>query len=61
MRHLIITYGRGAILLLMIAESPCTPVPSEVAMLLGGALAAGAVTGAHPNLVAVIAQAPSAT
>ena len=39
----------------MFAESACIPVPSEVTMLLAGALAAGAVPGAHLNLVAVIA------
>ncbi|GAB2451888.1 DedA family protein [Nocardia tengchongensis] len=55
MQHLIVTYGVSAILLLMVAESACIPIPSEVTMLLGGALAAGAVSGAHPNLIAVIA------
>lgn len=55
MQHLIVSYGLAAILLLMIAESACIPVPSEVTMLLGGALAAGAVSGPHPNLIAVIA------
>ncbi|MFF3570949.1 DedA family protein [Nocardia jiangxiensis] len=55
MQHLILSYGLAAILLLMAAESACIPIPSEVTMLLGGALAAGAVSGPHPNLVAVIA------
>ncbi|MFI1920302.1 DedA family protein [Nocardia sp. NPDC020380] len=55
MQHLIVTYGLIAILLLMAAESACIPIPSEVTMLLGGALAAGAVSGPHPNLIAVIA------
>jgi len=55
MQHLIVTYGLTAILLLMVAESACIPIPSEVTMLLGGAMAAGAVSGPHPNLVAVIA------
>ncbi|MCC3313802.1 DedA family protein [Nocardia africana] len=54
MQHLILTYGLVAIVVLMAAESACIPIPSEVTMLLGGALAAGAVGGAHPNLVAVI-------
>ncbi|WP_067676765.1 DedA family protein [Nocardia miyunensis] len=54
MQHLILTYGLTAILLLMAAESACIPIPSEVTMLLGGALAAGAVSGPHPNLIAVI-------
>ncbi|MGW5112830.1 DedA family protein [Nocardia sp. NPDC004123] len=55
MQHLILTYGLTAILLLMAAESACIPIPSEITMLLGGALAAGAVSGPHPNLIAVIA------
>ncbi|MBY8862256.1 DedA family protein [Nocardia sp. CA2R105] len=55
MQHLILTYGLTAIVLLMAAESACIPIPSEVTMLLGGALAAGAVSGPHPNLIAVIA------
>src|ERR1700743_2076108 len=38
----------------MLAESACIPVPSEVIMLFGGALAAGAVPGAHPSLVGII-------
>lgn len=54
MQHLILTYGLVAIVVLMAAESACVPIPSELTMLLGGALAAGAVGGAHPNLVAVI-------
>lgn len=55
MQQLILTYGLAAVFVLMVAESACIPVPSEVTMLLGGALAGGAVAGAHPNLVAVIA------
>lgn len=43
-------YGYLAIFLLMLAESACIPVPSEVTMLLGGAMAGGAVAGAHLNL-----------
>ena len=35
---------------LPLAESACIPVPSEVIMMFGGALAAGAVPGAHPAL-----------
>jgi len=54
-QHLILTYGLTAILLLMAAESACIPIPSELTMLLGGALAAGAVSGPHPSLIAVIA------
>jgi len=54
MQHLIATYGYLAIFLLMVLESACIPVPSELVMTFGGALAAGAVPGTHLNLVAVI-------
>ena len=55
MQHLIATYGYVAVFLLMVAESACIPVPSELIMTFGGALAAGAVPGTTLNLVAVIA------
>jgi membrane protein DedA with SNARE-associated domain len=42
------------VFLLMLAESACIPVPSEVIMLLGGALASGAVAGASPSLAGII-------
>src|ERR1039457_1186132 len=45
MQHLIATYGYLAIFLLMLLESACIPVPSELIMTFGGALAAGAVPG----------------
>src|SRR5579883_270477 len=48
-------YGYLAIFLLMLAEAACIPVPSELIMLFGGALAAGAVAGTHLDLAAVIA------
>src|SRR5216683_7049756 len=54
MQHLIASYGYLAIFLLMVAESACIPVPSELTMTFGGALAAGAVAGTHLNLVLVI-------
>jgi membrane protein DedA with SNARE-associated domain len=54
-QHFIATYSYLAVFLLMLAESACIPVPSELTMLFGGALAAGAVAGAHPNLVGIIA------
>jgi membrane protein DedA with SNARE-associated domain len=54
-QHFIGSYGYLAIFLLMIAESACIPVPSELTMPLGGALAAGAVAGVHLSLVPVIA------
>jgi membrane protein DedA with SNARE-associated domain len=53
-QHFITQYGYLAVFLLMLAESACIPVPSEVIMLLGGALAAGAVPGAHPSLLGII-------
>jgi membrane protein DedA with SNARE-associated domain len=53
-QHFIIQYGYLAVFVLMLAESACIPVPSEVIMLLGGALAAGAVPGAHPSLAGVV-------
>jgi membrane protein DedA with SNARE-associated domain len=53
-QHFIATYGVAAVFLLMLAESACIPVPSELIMLLGGALAAGAVAGVHPSLVLII-------
>jgi membrane protein DedA with SNARE-associated domain len=42
------------VFVLMLAESACIPVPSEFIMLLGGALAGGAVAGAHPSLAGII-------
>jgi membrane protein DedA with SNARE-associated domain len=53
-QHFITQYGYLAVFLLMLAESACIPVPSEVIMLFGGALAAGAVAGAHPSLLGII-------
>src|ERR1700722_11078189 len=55
MQHLIASYGYAAIFALMVAESACIPVPSELIMTLGGALAAGAVPGSQLNLAGVIA------
>ncbi|HEX6454104.1 MAG TPA: DedA family protein [Trebonia sp.] len=55
MQHFIASYGYAAVFLLMLAESACIPIPSEVIMLFGGALAAGAVAGAHPSLAGIIA------
>jgi membrane protein DedA with SNARE-associated domain len=54
-QHFIGTYGYFAIFILMVAESACIPIPSELTMPLGGALAAGASAGVHPSLVPVIA------
>ena len=49
MQHFIATYGYVAIFLLMLLESACVPVPSELVMTFGGALAAGAVPGNEPQ------------
>ncbi len=54
MQQFITNYGYLAIFLLMLAESACIPVPSELIMTFGGALAAGAVPGTHLNLIGVI-------
>ena len=51
----IVNYGYLAIFILMLAESACIPVPSELTMLFGGALAGGAVAGAHLDLALVVA------
>jgi membrane protein DedA with SNARE-associated domain len=53
-QHFIATYGYLAIFVLMVAESACIPVPSELVMTFGGALAAGAVPGTGLNLAGVI-------
>jgi membrane protein DedA with SNARE-associated domain len=53
-QHFIAQYGILAVFLLMLAESACIPIPSELIMLFGGALAAGAVPGAHPSLIGII-------
>ena len=54
MQHFIVTYGYLAVFVLMVAESACIPIPSELIMTFGGAIAAGAVPGAHLNLVLVV-------
>lgn len=55
MQSFIANYGYLAIFVLMLAESACIPIPSELIMLFGGALAAGAVAGTRLDLAAVIA------
>jgi membrane protein DedA with SNARE-associated domain len=49
------TYGYAAIFLLMLLESACVPIPSEVTMLVGGALTTREFAGAgnELNLVGV--------
>jgi membrane protein DedA with SNARE-associated domain len=54
MQHFIASYGYAAVFLLMAAESACIPVPSELIMTFGGALAAGAVPGTGLNLAGVV-------
>ena len=54
MQTFISNYGYLAIFVLMLAESACIPVPSELIMTFGGALAAGADPGTHLNLIGVI-------
>jgi membrane protein DedA with SNARE-associated domain len=53
-QQFISSYGYLAIFILMLAESACIPVPSELTMLFAGALSAGAVAGVHLNLVLAI-------
>ena len=55
MQQFIGSYGYLAIFVLMLAESACVPLPSELTMPFAGALAAGAVAGIHLNLALVIA------
>lgn len=55
MQNFISSYGYLAVFVLMLAESACIPVPSELIMLFGGALAGGAFAVAHPNLIGIIA------
>jgi membrane protein DedA with SNARE-associated domain len=54
-QHFIGTYGYFAIFILMVAESACIPIPSELTMPLGGAMAAGAAEGVHLSLALVTA------
>jgi membrane protein DedA with SNARE-associated domain len=55
LEHFVITqishHGYAAVLVLMILESACIPIPSEAIMLFGGALAGGlTVAGVHVHL-----------
>lgn len=66
MEHLLVKavadHGYVAIFLLMVLESACIPIPSEVVMLFGGALAGGLVfAGVHLSLnVVAVALAGTA-
>ena len=56
-QHLLETWGYLAVFVLTALESACIPIPSEVTLGLGGALASGAVIGGaqgHLNLGLVI-------
>jgi membrane protein DedA with SNARE-associated domain len=53
-QHFIVTFGYLAVFVLMLAESACIPIPSEVTMLFAGALAAGALPDGRLNIVLVI-------
>jgi membrane protein DedA with SNARE-associated domain len=53
-QHFLTSYGVAAVFLLMTLESACIPIPSEVIMLVGGAVAAGAFgKGGHSPTVLV--------
>ena len=54
MQHFIATYGYAAVFVLMLAESACIPVPSELIMTFAGALAGGAVAGTSLSLTGVV-------
>jgi membrane protein DedA with SNARE-associated domain len=46
----VVHHGYLAVFLLMVLESACIPIPSEVIMLFGGALAGGLLASAHPHV-----------
>jgi len=51
MESFIASWGYLAVFLLTVAESACIPIPSELTLGIGGALASGAVLGPkHPHL-----------
>jgi membrane protein DedA with SNARE-associated domain len=55
--HFISSWGYLAVFLLTVAESACIPIPSELTLGIGGALASGATLGVHHhhlNLALVI-------
>jgi membrane protein DedA with SNARE-associated domain len=45
--HFLLSWGYLAIFVLTVAESACIPIPSELTLGLGGALASGQVVSAH--------------
>lgn len=54
MTHFLTTFiskhGYSAVFVLMVLESACIPIPSEVIMLFGGALAGGLLAASHPHV-----------
>lgn len=56
MTNWIVDYGYAAVFVLMLLESACVPIPSEVTMLFGGALASAGLSGEEQqlNLVLVV-------
>lgn len=54
-QRLIADYSYLAVFLLMTAESACIPIPSELVMVFGGALAAGAMPGVDPTIALIVA------
>ena len=54
MTHFISQWGYVAIFVLTVAEAACIPIPSELTLGLGGALASGRVSGKSLELVFVI-------
>jgi len=48
-QHFIATFGYPAVFVLMVAESACIPIPSELTMLFGGALANAAFASSLPG------------
>ena len=48
--HQVALYGYAGVFVLMVLESACIPIPSEVTMLFGGALATAAFAGAGNEL-----------
>ena len=63
MEHFITSHGYLAVYLLMVAEAACIPIPSEVIMLVGGALSGAAFAAsahAHALNVGVVGAVGSA-
>jgi len=51
--HFISSWGYIAIFVLTVAEAACIPIPSELTLGLGGALASGQVLGTHDHSLAL--------